>query len=146
MALTLEEALLPTPKDSIGARVLRKMGWRPGQGIGPRLTWRQRKLQDLQASSGYSVAQDDIKFDENEEDEEANKHTFPRRDIPVLLVPRKENSHGLGYSPGLSLNDSLGGDKTALRSGPQISGRRKFVFKNLSTDASGSWVWSGSPE
>lgn len=126
MALSLEEALLPTPKDSAGARVLKKMGWRPGQGIGPRLTWRQRKIQELQESVGYFVAQDDLKLDESNVDEEAKKHTYPRRDTPMLLVPRKENSHGIGYVPGMSLDDSLGGPNTASKSGPQISGTSAF--------------------
>ena len=128
MALTLEEALLPTPKDSAGARILKKMGWRPGQGIGPRLTWRQHKIQDLQASSGYLIAQDDIKLDEDNEDEEAKKHTYPRRDTPVLSTPRKENSHGIGYIPGMSLNDTLDGGKSNANSGRQISGEYEFVL------------------
>lgn len=98
------------------------MGWRPGQGIGPRLTWRQRKIQELQASVGYLVAQDDLKLDESNVDEEAKKHTYPRRDTPMLLVPRKENPHGIGYIPGMSLDDSLGGSNNASSSGPQISG------------------------
>ena len=81
--------MLPPPKDSVGARILKKMGWRVGQGIGPRLTWRQRKLQDLQASTGPQIDAESIQGDEDSE--EASKHTYAPRDTPILLVDRKDN-------------------------------------------------------
>jgi len=109
--------MLPPPKDSAGARILKKMGWRLGQGIGPRVTWRQRQLQDLQASSGQNVTAADIP-----EDEEASKHTYARRDIPVLRVDRKDNSHGLGYSSGMGLNESLGVKEGAGTPGHKLAG------------------------
>jgi G patch domain-containing protein 1 len=95
------------------------MGWRIGQGIGPRLTWRQRKLQDIQASTGPEVDIDSIL---EEETEEAKKHTYAPRDTPILRVDRKDNAHGLGYKPGIGLNDSLGVSKGAEGSkGPKLS-------------------------
>jgi len=99
-----------------------KMGWRHGQGIGQRLTWRQKRLQDAQAKSTRILTLDDLKLDPNEEDEEAQKHTYPRADTPLTVVPRKDNAHGLGYTPGLNLNDSLGNDRDSQLSGPRISG------------------------
>lgn len=99
-----------------------KMGWRHGQGIGPRLTWRQKKLQDAQTKSTRVLTLDDLKLDPNEEDEEAQKHTYPRADTPLTVVPRKDNTHGLGYTPGLSLHDALGDDRDSKPSGPRISG------------------------
>ena len=123
MSLALEKALLPTPKDSPAAKLLIKMGWRPGQGIGPRLTWRQKRLQDAQAKSIRILTLDELKLDPNDEDEEAQKHTYPRSDTPLTIVPRKDNAHGLGYAPGLNLNDALGNDHNPTSSGPQISGR-----------------------
>ena len=123
MSLALEKALLSTPKDSPAARILMKMGWRHGQGIGPRLTWRQKRLQDAQAKSSRILTLDDLKLDPSEEDDEAQKHTYPRADTPLTVVPRKDNTHGLGYTPGLSLNDALGNDRDPKPSGPQISGR-----------------------
>jgi len=107
--------MLPPPRDSVGARILKKMGWRIGQGIGPRLTWRQRKLQDLQASFGQDDPSNDIR-----DDEEANKHTYAPRDTPIMLVDRKNNSHGLGYSPGMSLDESLGVGTRKTASGPKL--------------------------
>ena len=61
-------------------------------------------------------------FAPDEEDEEAKKHMYPRRDVPVLLAPRKDNFHGLGYSPGMGLNESVGSGGETSRSGPSISG------------------------
>lgn len=93
------------------------MGWRIGQGIGPRLTYAQRKVQD----SGFMDYSREA--DGNEADEEAKKHTYPRRDTPVIVSQRKDNFHGIGYVPGMSLQESLGsrhGEST--RKGPNISG------------------------
>jgi G patch domain-containing protein 1 len=108
--------MLPPPQDSVGARILKKMGWRLGQGIGPRISWRQRQLQDLQASLGPNATLDDIP-----EDEEAKKHTFARRDTPVLRVERKDNSHGLGYVPEMGLLERLGAKGNAVVSGPKLA-------------------------
>ncbi|KZP28739.1 hypothetical protein FIBSPDRAFT_927491 [Athelia psychrophila] len=114
----LESSLLPTPSDSSGARILKKMGWRVGQGVGPRLTWRQRRKQDIALSTG-SHADSELP---PSDDEEASKHTYAPRDTPMLIVDRKEDSHGIGYTPGMGLHESLGGKggKAALK-GPNLS-------------------------
>lgn len=114
IANTLAASLAPPPQDSVGARILRKMGWRLGQGIGPRITYAQRRAQDLAA--GAATAEDEG------DDEEAKKHMYPRRDTPLLLVSRKDNSHGLGYTPGLGLNESLGGRAGGENKGPRLAG------------------------
>lgn len=112
--------MLPPTKDSVGARILKKMGWRVGQGIGPRITFKQRRLQDLQASGSLSAGTDmDTSLDE--ESEEANKHTYAPRDTAVLIVERKDNSHGLGYRPGMSLNERLGAKGGSTSMGPKIA-------------------------
>lgn len=97
------------------------MGWRIGQGIGPRLTYAQRKKQD----AGFLDPTKEVDGDEGDV-EEAKKHLYPRPDTPVLVFRRKDNFHGLGYSPGLGLNDSVGYTKDADRNatGPNISGTR----------------------
>ena len=84
-----------------------------GQGIGPRLTYDQRRAQDPTFDKGTEV------------DEEARKHLYPRRDTPLLIVSRKENSHGLGYTPGMGLSESLGqagSSSQGVKKGPRISG------------------------
>jgi G patch domain-containing protein 1 len=115
MARKLEAALLPPPSDSVGAKILKQMGWRIGQGIGPRLTFRQKQLQD----SAFGVAGDpDV---DNDEMSEESKHTYAPRDTPLLLPSRKVDVHGLGYQPGTSLHhkSAQGGDSAK---GPTISG------------------------
>ena len=116
MANALATALAPTPQDSVGARILRKMGWRVGQGVGPRLTWDQRRVQDRNASQRITQSPGEA------DDDEARKHMYPRRDTPLLVVQRKDNAHGLGYVPGLGLNASVGAESSSARKGPQISG------------------------
>ncbi|KAG8221092.1 hypothetical protein J3R82DRAFT_2610 [Butyriboletus roseoflavus] len=98
ITLALEQAMLPSPKDSAGGRILKKMGWRPGQGIGPRVTWRQREIQHGRDpdKTGPDV------------DEEAKKHTYAPKDTPVIVVLRKDDFHGLGYNRSLGLHASLG--------------------------------------
>jgi G patch domain-containing protein 1 len=59
---------------------------------------------------------------EDEDAEEAKKHTYAPRDTPILLVDRKDNAHGLGYRAGMGLNDSLGVSKgTEGLKGPKLS-------------------------
>ncbi|KAJ3717704.1 hypothetical protein C8R42DRAFT_697566 [Lentinula raphanica] len=123
LTAALRTAMLPPTNDSVGARILKKMGWRVGQGIGPRVTLKQRRLQDLKASTstGYHLPQTVPDIAVDEDSEEANKHTYAPRDTPILAVERKDNSHGLGYQPGMSLNDSLGVKGSSGRTGPNIS-------------------------
>ncbi|KAL1740746.1 hypothetical protein HDZ31DRAFT_85268 [Schizophyllum fasciatum] len=118
LASALERSMLPPPTDSAGARILKKMGWKLGQGVGPRVSLRQRRVQDMQAASGHTLAADDIKLPDDG-DEEAGKHTYAPRDTPVLLVARKDNTHGLGYRPGMGLGEGAGGGKE--RAGPNIA-------------------------
>ncbi|KAG6871302.1 hypothetical protein C0993_003522, partial [Termitomyces sp. T159_Od127] len=116
----LQTFLLPPPTDSAGARILKKMGWRMGQGIGPRISLRKRKLQDLQFSAGGRVLNELANIPDD--DEEASKHTYAPRDTPVLVVERKDNSHGLGYKPGMGLHESVGGKSgSGSVKGPRIS-------------------------
>ncbi|KAI6097687.1 hypothetical protein EDD16DRAFT_1667733 [Pisolithus croceorrhizus] len=112
VTLALEEAIVPLPKDSIGARILKKMGWRLGWGIGPRVSWRQHEIQ-------YDRDPDAV-----EVDEEAKKHTFPPRDTPLVVVERKDDFHGLGYNKGLGLHAGLGTTQgsTSAKSGPKLAG------------------------
>lgn len=114
----LQAAFLPAPVDSVGARILKKMGWRPGHGIGPKLTYEQRRKQDIRASAPLGTSDDLASADDHDE---AKKHLYPQRDTKVPVFRKKEDSHGLGYVPGLSLNDALAVD-SGTKSGPNISG------------------------
>ncbi|KAG6334173.1 hypothetical protein ID866_4920 [Astraeus odoratus] len=112
ITLALEQAVVPTPKDSVGARILKKMGWKLGWGIGPRVSWRQREIQHGRDPDATEV------------DEEAKKHTYPPRDTPLVVVDRKDNFHGLGYKKGLGLHASLGAaqENSSTKKGPRLAG------------------------
>ena len=94
--------------------LLRKMGWRPGQGVGPRVTYDQLRKQDLQSSELPVSA----KTNEMDEDDEARKHTFAPRDTRVIVFRPKENHFGLGHTPGATLSETINHGETA---GPTIS-------------------------
>ncbi|KAI9464648.1 hypothetical protein HD554DRAFT_1242042 [Boletus coccyginus] len=114
ITLALEQAMSPTPKDSVGGRILKKMGWRPGQGIGPRVTWRQREIQH---GRDPDRAGPDV-------DEEAKKHMYPPKDTPPIVVPRKDDFHGLGHATSLGLHARLGihEQQTQGVQGPRLAG------------------------
>ncbi|KAF6761784.1 DUF1604 domain-containing protein [Ephemerocybe angulata] len=109
-------------KDTAGTKILKKMGWRPGHGLGPRVSLKERKRQDAQAFNPYTgIKSTGNSLDVASDDEEANKHTYPRRDTPILNVSNQNKRFGLGYKPGLSLNETLGVDGQPKLSGPNIS-------------------------
>lgn len=68
--------------ETIGVKLLKRMGWKEGQGIGPRV---KRK----------------VRMDEegNESDE---THFFPPDDPPMISFSRKNDFKGVGYEGGLS--------------------------------------------
>ncbi|KAI9246375.1 hypothetical protein BY458DRAFT_543001 [Sporodiniella umbellata] len=77
--------MLGPPKDAVGVRLLRKMGWRPGQGIGPRVAKR---------------------LSEESEDEDSsllNDVTFAPRDTPIENYQIKRDVYGLGYDISASV-------------------------------------------
>ncbi|KAI8976750.1 hypothetical protein BDB01DRAFT_844386 [Pilobolus umbonatus] len=68
-------------KDSIGIRLLRKMGWKPGQGIGARTSKRQRITES----------------DDESDDEFLKDVTFAPHDTPIEDYKPKRDTYGLGY-------------------------------------------------
>merc|ERR1719219_1079180 len=63
------------------------MGWKPGQGIGPKLT-RSRKKQNADESSDE---------DENIIEEQYKDFLFAPDDVPNFVAKPKENLFGIGY-------------------------------------------------
>ncbi|KAI9507034.1 hypothetical protein F5148DRAFT_1299856 [Russula earlei] len=117
MAASIQRALMPPPEDSPGVRLLKKIGWRPGQGVGPRVSWRTRKIQDLLAA-GKSINGVDI--DALDDDEEAKRHLYPPRDTVVTRVPTKSDAHGLGFVAAAGLMESLG-QRPPQPKGPKLA-------------------------
>lgn len=72
--------LIRPKEDTIGIKILRKMGWREGQGVGPRV---QRKTVD--------------------DDDDGGVYDLAPINTAIIALERKTNSHGLGYAsqPGL---------------------------------------------
>jgi G patch domain-containing protein 1 len=73
----LFDELIRPKEDTIGIKILRKMGWREGQGVGPRV---QRKMLD------------------DEEDGDDSIYTLAPMNAAIIALERKTNSHGLGYA------------------------------------------------
>ncbi|KAK7176319.1 hypothetical protein R3I93_000542 [Phoxinus phoxinus] len=94
----LEELIAPA-RSSIGVELLRKMGWKDGQGVGPRLKRKQPK-QNTGAVRVYGCVLPPNGSEESEEDDDEfapENVTFAPKDvIPVDFTP-KVDSHGLGY-------------------------------------------------
>ncbi|XP_070809131.1 G patch domain-containing protein 1 isoform X3 [Pituophis catenifer annectens] len=108
-ATVLDEFITPA-KITIGIDLLRKMGWKEGQGVGPRVKRKPRKQKPEPGIKIYGCALPPGSEDSEEEEDEYQPEnvTFAPKDVmPVDLTP-KENVHGLGYQ-GLDPNKALFG-------------------------------------
>ncbi|NWI89168.1 GPTC1 protein, partial [Pitta sordida] len=108
---TAFDDLIGPSKITVGVELLRKMGWKEGQGIGPRVKrkpCRQKpdstvKIYGCALPPGLSEGSED-----EEEEYQPENVTFAPKDVmPVDLTP-KENVHGLGYK-GLDPSQALFG-------------------------------------
>ncbi|NXP03526.1 GPTC1 protein, partial [Thinocorus orbignyianus] len=123
---TAFDDLIGPSKITVGVELLRKMGWKEGQGIGPRVKRKPRRQKPDPAVKVYGCALPPglSEGSEDEEDEyQPENVTFAPKDVmPVDLTP-KENVHGLGYK-GLDPSQALFG----------VSGREHL---NLFSDGPG---------
>ncbi|XP_035991654.1 G patch domain-containing protein 1 isoform X2 [Fundulus heteroclitus] len=107
---TLLEELITPARSSVGIDLLTKMGWKEGQGIGPRLKRKpRRQLKDGGSrKSSYVLPPTGSEESEDEDDEEfaPENVTFAPKDVtPVDFTPRL-GVQGLGYrglDPGRAL-------------------------------------------
>ncbi|RKO87569.1 hypothetical protein BDK51DRAFT_50707, partial [Blyttiomyces helicus] len=74
----LVDDLIGPAKDPIGTKLLRQMGWREGQGVGPR------------AKRKRGATDDDI---------HAAEHLFAPENVEIVRTAVKTDTHGLGYNP-----------------------------------------------
>ncbi|BGP21255.1 G-patch and DUF1604 domain containing protein [Rhodotorula toruloides] len=96
-------SLIQPSSSRIGLKLMSKMGWRDGQGVGPRVTYQQRKRQ---------AAEIGVKLDEEDDaDGEAEKHLYAPLDRPLTLIKGMsvslDKGWGLGYQPGMNLQQQL---------------------------------------
>ncbi|MPC48718.1 G patch domain-containing protein 1 [Portunus trituberculatus] len=99
----------------MGMKLLRRLGWRPGQGVGPRVSRQQkvsaqREKRRLLGSLGAGRrAGSSEGSSEDSEDEALQDVTYAPTDVPELSsMQPKVDQFGLGYTP-LSRTPVLGG-------------------------------------
>ena len=109
----LDQFLRPS-QDTIGIRLLREMGWKPGQGIGAKLTRKRKKLKTKSTKRLFGPSRSDEKSDsEDELDEKYKDFLFAPDDVPNFVSKPKENLFGIGYK-GLERSNVLGGGHVNL--------------------------------
>eukprot|EP01130_Rhizamoeba_saxonica_P004797 TRINITY_DN1950_c0_g1_i1.p1 TRINITY_DN1950_c0_g1~~TRINITY_DN1950_c0_g1_i1.p1 ORF type:complete len:748 (+),score=217.65 TRINITY_DN1950_c0_g1_i1:19-2262(+) len=79
--------MISSTNRSIGQKLLGLMGWKEGQGVGPR---KKKKVVTVLKEEDYSSG-----------------FKFAPRDVEVVKFKRKSNSHGIGYNPGTQRNKSM---------------------------------------
>ncbi|KAB0382282.1 hypothetical protein FD755_004199 [Muntiacus reevesi] len=108
---TLLDDLVTPAKLSVGFELLRKMGWKEGQGIGPRVKRRPRRQKPDPGVKIYGCAlpPGGSEGSEDEDDDYLPENvTFAPKDVtPVDFTP-KDNVHGLAYK-GLDPHQALFG-------------------------------------
>ncbi|KAG0044028.1 hypothetical protein BGZ83_010736 [Gryganskiella cystojenkinii] len=81
----IDDLVVPS-SEPVGIRLLKKMGWKPGQGIGPRVTKRVRMQQQVEDNDSMDV------------DLPVNM-TFAPIDSAIVMFTNKANHFGIGYDP-----------------------------------------------
>ncbi|GAA5987065.1 hypothetical protein JCM11641_007830 [Rhodosporidiobolus odoratus] len=119
-------SLIAPSSSRVGLKLMRRMGWRDGQGVGPRVTLgkRKRMAKEMGAvlpSSAAAGEDGDGEAEGEGEGEgdgegEASKHLYAPLDRPLTLVKSlgvgvgSGNGWGLGYEPGQTLDARLRGE------------------------------------
>eukprot|EP00050_Salpingoeca_kvevrii_P021894 m.117490 g.117490 ORF g.117490 m.117490 type:complete len:866 (+) comp9518_c0_seq3:242-2839(+) len=94
----LPDLVVPA-SDGIGHRLLKMMGWREGQGIGPRQAARQSHANDGDATSADRRVDDFAS---------ALGFTFAPQDVTVAAAKAKDDFFGIGYKPLRASDYQLG--------------------------------------
>ncbi|CAH7359153.1 Gpatch1 [Phodopus roborovskii] len=108
---TLLDDLITPAKLSVGFELLRKMGWKEGQGVGPRVKRKPRRQKPDPGVKIYGCALPPGGSEGSEEEDDdylPDNVTFAPKDVmPVDFTP-KDNVHGLAYK-GLDPRQALFG-------------------------------------
>ncbi|XP_064120817.1 G patch domain-containing protein 1-like [Macrobrachium nipponense] len=117
-------------RETMGMKLLRKLGWKPGQGIGPRVKLHQKKLAQVETKRIYGCQfPQDMKGrsdDEEMEEEDCDPDvTFAPDDVETTyLTNPKSDQFGLGYKP-LDRTPVLGGHINLFDPSPLFYERKK---------------------
>lgn len=100
----LKELLRPV-KETVGILLLKKMGWKPGQGIGNRVTKKEKikAKQQIEKIKVYGCSlpnSKDMDTDDHmdDSDDEISEITFAPDDYEPFKFKGKDNYFGIGYS------------------------------------------------
>ncbi|XP_019638668.1 PREDICTED: G patch domain-containing protein 1-like isoform X1 [Branchiostoma belcheri] len=129
----LQDLIIPA-RESIGVRLLRKMGWRDGTGIGAKVRRKikmKRQAEVAPSQKLYGCAPPPgHRHSEEEEDEDdpfTHGHEFAPKDVLPMSYQPKDNMHGIGYR-GLVPTDFLGPSMSTARLGPKSKGMKGQAF------------------
>lgn len=128
---TLLEELIAPARSSIGVELLKKMGWKEGQGVGPRVKRKARRQKREGGAKFYGCALPPAGSEDSEEEDDEEfapeNVTFAPKDVtPFDFTPRL-GQKGLGYhglDPGLALQGQ--GSEHINLFNPQFDSRGKL--------------------
>ncbi|KAI9722258.1 MAG: hypothetical protein M1812_001730 [Candelaria pacifica] len=109
--------ILRTKGETMGTKLLKKMGWKEGQGVGPKVR-RQAQL------GGDSQAEDDPK----------HVHLFAPENSRMVTINRKTDRKGLGYEGEVGLSDSVGPGKVRMRMHGELEDEEDLITPRLRTN------------
>ena len=113
----LEQFIKPA-EDTIGVKLLKEMGWKPGQGIGPKLTKKSKKTKSKSTRNLFGPMMRKAESSDEEIDEQYKDFLFAPDDIPNFVAKPKSNFFGIGYK-GLERSDVFGNQHVNLF-GPEV--------------------------
>ena len=125
------DQLVKPASSTLGERLLSKQGWKPGQGIGPKINKESRKSRMASHARTYGCASGPV---ENTQDEEEDPFMdrykdflFAPDEIPMYVARPKENFFGIGYS-GLGQSEDARNAQmiTSRMGGSKVKSNVKF--------------------
>lgn len=106
---------------TMGVKLLRKMGWKEGQGLGPRYEKKAKSGKSSKDSQrkmyGCSLPQE---MSEESDEEIPENITFAPKDVNPIKIGAKDNVHGIGYR-GLDPRKALPATHVSLFPAPAIT-------------------------
>jgi len=98
--------------ETIGVKLLKKMGWKEGQGVGPKVR-RKARLDGVERPGDDANA----------------THLFAPENTHIISFIRKNNHKGLGFDGETKLSSSLGGISDTIKSDDEDDDRGLFTPK-----------------
>ena len=139
----IEQLVKPT-LSTLGERLLSSQGWKPGQGIGPKIRKENKKsrlishIKTYGCSSAYKKREEDEEEDEDPFMEKYKEFLFAPDEIPLYLVRPKENLFGIGYS-GLGQTEEV---RNMIRGSTNSAGYRVRSSVNFKSGSGGGKKFS----